>query len=77
MMNSPAAMNLVRLSPEAAQRILSELPEYVQKALIKRAAEIEYPVEAVVEMAFASFLDEESLSFEDCLLAERLSTSAS
>jgi hypothetical protein len=75
-MNTSATMNLVRLSPEAAQRILSELPEYVQAALIKRAAEIEYPIEAVVEMTFASFLDDEALSFEDCLLAERLRDAA-
>jgi hypothetical protein len=75
-MNTPTAMNLVRLSPEAAQRILSELPEYVRMALIKRATEIEYPIEAVVEMAFASFLDDEALSFEDCLLAERLRDAA-
>jgi hypothetical protein len=66
-------MNLVRLSPEAAKRILSELPEYVQTAFTNRAEEIGYPIEAVVEMSFASFLDDESLSFEDCLLAERLS----
>lgn len=75
-MHSSTAVNLVRLSPEAAERILSELPEYVRVALTKRATEIEYPIEAVVEMAFASFLDDEALSFEDCLLAERLGDAA-
>jgi hypothetical protein len=34
--------------------------------LIDRAAEIEYPIEAVVEMAIASFLDTEALGFVDC-----------
>ena len=32
---------------------------------------------ATIEMAISSFLDEESLSFEDCLLAKRLEGSGS
>ncbi|WP_228016591.1 MULTISPECIES: hypothetical protein [Synechocystis] len=38
----------------------------IQDALIARANEIDYPVEAVLEMAIASFLDTEALSFADC-----------
>jgi hypothetical protein len=34
--------------------------------LIARATEIDYPVEAILEMAIASFLDTEALSFADC-----------
>ena len=30
------------------------------------AEELEYPVEAVIEMAIAGFLDENALSFTDC-----------
>jgi len=30
------------------------------------ATEIDYPVEAILEMAIASFLDTEALSFADC-----------
>ena len=64
-----------RLSPEAAQRMLDELPTWVVTALKRRSAEIEYPLEAVVEMAIASFLDEEAIGFSDCLVAQRSSGS--
>jgi hypothetical protein len=46
-----------QLSPAAAEVILRRLPERIQTALIARAAEIEYPIEAVIEIAIASFLD--------------------
>jgi hypothetical protein len=55
-----------QLSPADAALILDRLPERIREALIARAAEIEYPVEAVVEMAIASFLDAEALGFADC-----------
>jgi hypothetical protein len=45
---------------------LERLPERIRDALIARASEIEYPVEAVIEMAIASFLDTEALGFADC-----------
>ncbi|MBD2214625.1 hypothetical protein H6G27_32960 [Nostoc linckia FACHB-104] len=46
--------------------ILGRLPERIQASLITRATEIEYPIEAVIEMAIASFLDTEALGFADC-----------
>ncbi|OUL19882.1 hypothetical protein BV378_32235 [Nostoc sp. RF31YmG] len=49
-----------QLSSTDAEVILERLPERI------RAAEIEYPVEAVIEMAIASFLDTEALGFADC-----------
>jgi hypothetical protein len=55
-----------QLSPADADVILGRLPERIRSALIARAAEIEYPVEAVIEMAIASFLDTEALGFADC-----------
>lgn len=55
-----------QLSPADAEVILERLPERIRAALIARANEIEYPVEAVVEMAIASFLDTEALGFADC-----------
>jgi hypothetical protein len=55
-----------QLSPSDAEVILLRLPERIRTALIDRAAEIEYPIEAVVEMAIASFLDTEALGFVDC-----------
>lgn len=55
-----------QLSPADAEAILGRLPERIRVALIARATEIEYPVEAVLEMAIASFLDTEALVFADC-----------
>ncbi|MGI0489466.1 hypothetical protein ACN4EK_28970 [Pantanalinema rosaneae CENA516] len=55
-----------QLSSVDAEVILGRLPERIRKALMERAAEIEYPVEAVIEMAIASFLDSEALGFADC-----------
>jgi hypothetical protein len=61
-----------QLSLIDAEAILVRLPERIQTALIAHAAEIEYPIEAVIEMAkaahqeSASFLDTEALGFADC-----------
>ena len=55
-----------QLSISDAEIILGHLPERIRTALIVRATEIEYPIEAVVEMAIASFLDTEALGFVDC-----------
>jgi hypothetical protein len=55
-----------KLSAVDAEIIWGRLPERIQAALVARAAEIEYPIEAVVEMAIASFLDTEALGFVDC-----------
>lgn len=57
---------LEHLSPVAARMILAALPDKIKEAFERRAAEIEYPVEAVLEMALAGFLDGDSLSFSDC-----------
>lgn len=57
---------LEHLSPIAGRMILAALPDKIKEAFERRAADIEYPVEAVLEMALASFLDSESLSFTDC-----------
>lgn len=54
------------LSPVAARMILAALPAKIRESFERRAAEIEYPVEAVLEMALAGFLDSECLSFDDC-----------
>ncbi len=55
-----------QLSPADVEVILGRLPERIRVALLARASEIEYPIEAVVEMAIASFLDSEALGFADC-----------
>ncbi|MBE9013978.1 hypothetical protein IQ250_27690 [Pseudanabaenaceae cyanobacterium LEGE 13415] len=53
-------------SPVAARMMLAALPDSIREAFERRAQQIDYPIEAVVEMAFASFLDSEALRFEDC-----------
>ncbi|OPF15235.1 hypothetical protein B1L04_22140 [Microcystis aeruginosa KW] len=55
-----------QISSTDAEIILRRLPDWIQDALIARATEIDYPVEAIIEMAIASFLDTEALSFADC-----------
>ena len=55
-----------RLSSADAEIILERLPDRIQSALTKRATEIEYPIEAMIEMAIASFLDSEAIGFPDC-----------
>ena len=57
---------LEQLSAADAAIILERLPERIRVAMLNRAAEIEYPIEAIVEMAIASFLDTEALGFVDC-----------
>jgi hypothetical protein len=57
---------LEQLTPTAAQTILENLPERIRAAFTARATEINYPVEAVVEMALAGYLDNESIGFVDC-----------
>jgi hypothetical protein len=64
--DSMQVTTLEQLSASDAQVILDRLPERIRMALLERATEIEYPIERVVEMAIASFLDTEALGFADC-----------
>ena len=57
---------LEKLSATDAEAILDRLPTRIKTALLDRATDIEYPIEMVVEMAIASFLDSEALGFADC-----------
>ena len=54
---------LEQLSVADAEAILKYLPERIRAALIARAAEIEYPIEAVIEMAIASFQGHRGIRF--------------
>jgi len=54
------------LSPEAAQAFLQLLPEKIRLGLLTYATQVEQPVESVIEMAIAGFLDEDSISFSSC-----------
>jgi hypothetical protein len=44
-------MHTEHLSPEAAQTFLNALPEKIKLGLMTCAAQLEYPIEAVIEMA--------------------------
>lgn len=54
------------LTPEAAQALMETLPEKIRLGLQTCAAQLGYPVEAVIEMAIAGYLDEDSVSFVGC-----------
>lgn len=55
-----------QLSEIEGQEILERLPERIRNAIIARATEIDYPVEAVLEMAIAGYLDPHAIGFADC-----------
>lgn len=54
------------LTPEAAQALMATLPEKIRLGLLTCAAQLGYPVEAVIEMAIAGYLDEDAVSFVGC-----------
>ena len=54
------------LDSATAKDFLDKLPEPVRVAFYDRAAEIDYPIEAVLESAIAASLDPEALNFADC-----------
>ncbi len=60
------------LSPEAIDQLVNHLPDYMKVALQEKAIEMDCSLETIIEPAIASFLDAEAFSFEDCLLAQRL-----
>ncbi len=64
--SDPSEQPVGHLDPEIAQMLLESLPQPIREAYVRRAASIDYPVWAVLEMALAGFLDDEALSFLDC-----------
>jgi hypothetical protein len=54
------------LTFDAGALILEQLPDRIQQAILDRAAQINYPVEAILEMAIAGYLDSEAIRFVDC-----------
>ena len=63
---TPTPENIEHLSPVAAKMILAAFPDHIREAFERRAEDIDYPVEAVLEMAISGFLDREALTFIDC-----------
>ena len=66
MQASSAELETIDHLSVAARMMLAAFPSHVREAFERRAKEIDYPVEAVLEMAIAGFLDGECLSFADC-----------
>ncbi len=62
----PPQQNDEHLSPVAAKMFLVALPEQIQRALLAHAKETQYPLEMVLEMAIAGFVDSEAITFADC-----------
>jgi hypothetical protein len=62
----PPQQNDEHLSPVAAKMFLAALPERIQRALLAHSKETQYPLEMVLEMAIAGFLDSEAVTFADC-----------
>jgi hypothetical protein len=62
----PPQQNDEHLSPVAAKMFLAALPERIQQALLAHSEETQYPLEMVLEMAIAGFLDSEAITFADC-----------
>lgn len=62
----PPQQNDEHLSPVAAKMFLAALPGRIQRALLAHAQETQYPLEMVLEMAIAGFLDSEAITFADC-----------
>jgi hypothetical protein len=54
------------LSPEVAKVFLDGLPEKIKLGLMTYAAQVNFPIEAVIEMAIAGFLDEDAVNFPGC-----------
>lgn len=61
-----AEQTIQHLDANTAHAFLEKLPKHIREALLARAAEINYPVEAVLESAIAASLDPDALSFVDC-----------
>jgi hypothetical protein len=49
---TPTPENIEHLSPVAARMLLAAFPAHIRESFERRAQDIDYPVEAVLEMAF-------------------------
>jgi hypothetical protein len=54
------------LLPTDSKAFVEALPRHIQDALLNYSAETDYPIESVLEMAIAFFLDVDCAGFEDC-----------
>lgn len=49
-----------------ASQLQIQVPEQIRLALEAYAAETQFPIELVIEMALAQFLDVDAVTFDDC-----------
>jgi hypothetical protein len=59
-------ITIQHLTPELGNLFFQGLPASIQASLEARAKAMDYPIWAVIEMAIAGYLDDESVSFADC-----------
>ncbi len=52
--------------PQTESQLQIKVPVQIQRALEAYAAENQFPLELVIEMALAQFLDVDAVTFEDC-----------
>lgn len=55
-----------KASPQIGGKYVPYSTQKIQLGLRAYAAQIEYPIELVIEMMIAGFLDEDAVSFEGC-----------
>jgi len=60
------SIELEQLTTSAAQTILAQFPDRIREAYVERATRLNYPIEAVLEMALAGYLDDEAIGFVGC-----------
>ena len=60
------AIELEQLTRASAQAIMAQLPDRIRAAYVEQATRLNYPIEAVLEMALAGYLDGEAIGFVDC-----------
>ena len=57
------SIELEQLTTTAAGAILEQLPDRIRAAYVERATRLNYPVEAVLEMALAGYWDGEAMTY--------------
>lgn len=65
-MSSILRHSAVMKSPHTESLLQIQVPEKIRQALEAYATENQFPIELVVEMALAQFLDVDAVTFEDC-----------
>lgn len=65
-MSSILRHSAVMKPPQTESLLQIQVPENIRQALEAYATETQFPIELVIEMALAQFLDVDAVTFEDC-----------